>query len=129
MLKRNKTTVDNLNLLEKVCRNNTREKKIQQVLKKEDGLLQEQDGITYMKERIYILNNKRLKEKILWENYDLADVGHLGQQMMMELLKWNYQWPELKEDVKKYMQGCVKYQQNKVQHQKKPGELHPLEIS
>ena len=69
-----------------------------------------------MKERIYIPNNKRLKEKILWENYDLADVGHLGQHMMMELLKWNYWWPELKEDVKKYMQGCVKCQQNKVQH-------------
>jgi len=47
---------------------------------------------------------------------------------MMELLKWNYWWPGLKEDVKKYVQGCVKYQQNKVQHQKKLGELYPLEI-
>ena len=26
------------------------------------------------------------------------------------------------------MQECFKYQQNKVQHQKKSGELHPLEI-
>jgi len=43
-----------------------------------------------MKGRIYILNNKRLKEKILWENHDLVDVGHLGQQRMMELLKQNY---------------------------------------
>jgi len=113
MLKRNKTTVDNLNLLEEVCRNNTRKKKIQQVLKKEDGLLWEQDEIAYMEERIYIPN---LKKKILWENYNLADVGHLGQQRMIELLKRNYWWPELKEDVKKYMQGCVKFQQNKVQH-------------
>ena len=35
---------------------------------------------------------------------------------------------ELKEDVKRYVQRCFKYQQNKVQHQKKAGELHPLEI-
>jgi len=48
---------------------------------------------------------------------------------MLELLKWNYWWPGLKEDVKKYMQGCFKCQQNKVQHQKKSEELHPLEIS
>jgi len=47
---------------------------------------------------------------------------------MIELLKWNYWWPGLKEDVKKYMQGCFKYQQNKVQHQKKLGELHLLKI-
>ncbi len=47
---------------------------------------------------------------------------------MMELLKRTYWWPGLKEDVKKYVQGCFKYQQNKVQHQKKAGELHPLEI-
>jgi len=37
-------------------------------------------------------------------------------------------WPGMKEDVKKYIQGCFKCQQNKVQHQKKAGELHPLEI-
>ena len=47
---------------------------------------------------------------------------------MMELLKRNYWWPRLKEDVKKYIQGCFKCQQNKVQHQKKSGELDLLEI-
>jgi len=47
---------------------------------------------------------------------------------MLELIKRNYWWPKIKEDVKKYVQGCFKCQQNKVQHQKKTGELHPLEI-
>ena len=42
---------------------------------------------------------------------------------MLELIKQNYWWPEIKEDVKKYIQECFKYQ-----HQKKVGELHPLEI-
>ena len=56
------------------------------------------------------------------------DIGHSGQQMMLELIKWNYWWPGIKEDIKKYVQGCIKYQQNKVQHQKKVGELHPLDI-
>jgi len=81
-----------------------------------------------MEGRIYVPNNKRLKEKILWENHDVVDVGHLGQQRMMELLKQNYWWLGLKEDVKRYIQRCFKCQQNKVQHQKKLGELHPLEI-
>ena len=37
-LKKNQIIVDNLNILKKIHRNNTREKKIQQALKKEDGL-------------------------------------------------------------------------------------------
>jgi len=78
MLKRNQTKENNLDLLEEICRNNTKEKEIQQVLKKEDGLLWEQDRIAYIKGRIYIPNNNRLKEKILWENHDLVDVGYLG---------------------------------------------------
>ena len=47
---------------------------------------------------------------------------------MLELIKQNYQWPGIKEDVKKYVQVCIKCQQDKVQYQKKPGELHLLEI-
>ena len=47
---------------------------------------------------------------------------------MIELIKRNYWWPGVKEDVKKYVQGYTKYQQNKVQHQKNAGEFHPLEI-
>ena len=47
MLKRNKMT-NNLDLLEEIRRNNTREQKVQQALKKEDGLAQEQDGIAYI---------------------------------------------------------------------------------
>ncbi len=47
---------------------------------------------------------------------------------MLELLKRNYWCPGLKEDIRKYVQEYFKYQQNKVQHQKKPGELYPLEI-
>jgi len=62
-----------------------------------------------MEGRIYILNNKKLK-KILQENHNSVDVGHPGQQRMMELLKHNYWWPGLKEDVRKYMQSCFKCQ-------------------
>jgi len=58
----------------------------------------------------------------------MVDVRYPRQQRMMELLKQNYWWPGLKKDVKKYVQGCFKCQQNKIQHQKKLGELHPLEI-
>jgi len=47
---------------------------------------------------------------------------------MIKLIKINYWWPGIKEDIKKFVQGYTKYQQNKVQYQKKARELHLLEI-
>ena len=98
------------------------------MLEKNNGLLWEEDGIVYMEGRIYVPNSKKLKEKILQKNHDSVDVEYPRQQRMLELIKQNYWWLGLKEDIKKYIQGCFKCQQNKVQHQKKSGELHPLEI-
>jgi len=46
-----------------------------QALEKDDGLSWEQDRIVYMEGRIYILNNKKLKKKILQENHNLSRCG------------------------------------------------------
>ena len=123
-----KMTTDECDVLKKIQKNNTREKEVVQALEKQDGLTWKEDGVVYMEERIYIPNNKKIREKILQDNHDSVDMGHPGQYRMLELLKRTYWWPELKEDVKRYIQRCFKCQQNKVQHQRKTGELHPLEI-
>ena len=127
MMKGNKTREED-NILKKIRKNATREKEVIQALKKEDSLTWEEDEVIYMEGRIYVPNNKKIREEILKENHDLVDVGHPGQHRMLELLKRTYWWPGLKEDVKRYVQGCFKCQQNKGQHQRKTGELHLLEI-
>jgi len=43
-----------------------------------------------MKGRIYVPNNKNLREEILKEHHDPADIGYLGQHRMLELLKRIY---------------------------------------
>ena len=115
MLKR-MTTTNKQEILEEIRRNGTKEWEVIQVLEKDNRLLWEEDKIVYMERRMYIPNNKKLKEKILQENHNSVDVEYLRQQRMLELIKQNYWWPGLKEDIKKYIQGCLKCQQNKVQH-------------
>ena len=127
MIKRETTREEN-NILKEIRRNTTREKEVVQALKKENGLTWKEDEVVYIEGRIYVPNNKKIKEEILKENHDLMDVEHLGQHRMLKLLKRTYWWPGLKEDVKRYVQEYFKCQQNKVQHQRKAGELHPLEI-
>ena len=96
--------------MEEIRKNKTKEQEVCKELEKEDGQSFEEDGIVYVDGRIYILNNQKIRERILQENHEPVNIGHLGQQMMMKLIKQNYWWPEIKTDVKKYIQGCFKCQ-------------------
>ena len=127
MIKR-KTTAEESKTLKEIMRNMIREREVVQVLGKKDGLFWEEDGIIYINGRIYVPNNRKTRENILKENHNSVDIGHPGQHRMMELIKRTYWQLGLKEDVKNYIQGCFKCQQNKVQHQKKAEKLHPLDI-
>jgi len=98
-----KMKMEENNRLKEIKRNTTREKEIIQALKKEDGLTWEEDRVVYMERRIYIPNNKKIKEEILKENHDLADMGHPGQYRMLEVIKRTYWWPGLNNDMKKYV--------------------------
>ena len=120
--------VEKITLLEEIWWNGMKEQEVIKKLEKENSQSWKEDRIVYVDRRIYMLNNQKLKKKILQENHDLVDIGYPGQQQMMELIKRNYWWPGIKNNVKNYIQGCFKCQQNKVQHMKKAGELHPLKI-
>ena len=89
MIKR-KTTVEENNILKEIRRNSTREKEVVQALKKEDGLTWKEDRVVYMEEKVYVLNNRKIKEEILKENHKSVDVEHPGQHRMLELLKRTY---------------------------------------
>ena len=89
MIKR-KTTRKESDILKEIRRNATKKKEVVQALKKENSLTWKEDGVVYMEGRIYVPNNKKIKEKILKKNHDLVDVGHPGQHRMLELLKRTY---------------------------------------
>ena len=77
-----------------------------------------------MEEKIYVPNNWKIWEQIPQENHKPVDIEHPEQQRMLKLIKRNYWWPGIWNNIKKNIQKC---QQNKVQHMKKAGELHSLE--
>ena len=102
MIQKNQV-VEETTLLKEIWWNSTKEQEVIKKFEKEDGQSQKENGIIFVDRRIYIPNNHRIRERILQENYEPADIGHLGQQCMMELVKRNYWWPEIKNDVKKYI--------------------------
>ena len=70
------------NIVKRIQKNNTREKEIIQALEKNDGMAWEKDEVVYMEGRIYVPNNKELKEESLKEHHGPADIGHPGQHRM-----------------------------------------------
>jgi len=60
-----KTTAEECDVIKEIQRNSTREKEVVQALEKQDRLTWEEDGVVYMEGRIYIPNNKRIREEIL----------------------------------------------------------------
>ena len=85
-----KTIAEECDILREIWKNNTREKEVIQALEKQDGLTWEEDGVVYIEGRIYVPNNKKIREEILKENHDSVDMGHPGQHRMLELLKKTY---------------------------------------
>jgi len=57
---RRMATIDNLEIMKEIKRNNTKEQEVVQPLEKNDGLSWKEDRIVYMEGRIYIPNNKRI---------------------------------------------------------------------
>ena len=72
-------------------------------LAKKDGQSWEKDGIVYIDEKIYMPNNQKIKKKILQENHKQIDIEYSGQHQMMKLIKRNYWWPEIKNNMKNYI--------------------------
>ena len=65
-------------ILKEIKRIETKEKEVIQALERNDGTTWEEDKLVYMEGRIYVPNNKKVKEEILRKNHDLVDVGHPG---------------------------------------------------
>ena len=103
-MKENKTREES-KILKEIRRNTTRENEVVQALKRNDSLTWEEDRVVYMEGRVYVPNNKKIKEEILKESHDLVYVGYPGQHRMLELLKKNYWWPGLKGGCQKICTG------------------------
>ena len=71
--------VEETTILKEIRKNRTKEQEVCKELEKEDGQLFEEDGIIYVDRRIYVLNNQKIRERILQENYELVDIRYPGQ--------------------------------------------------
>jgi len=74
------------------------------------------DRLIAMGRRIYLPEDKILKDKVLREAHESRFTTHPGSTKMYRDLKKNYWWPNMKREIAEFVSNCGICQQVKIEH-------------
>ncbi|GJP70002.1 hypothetical protein CLOP_g992 [Closterium sp. NIES-67] len=77
--------------------------------------------------RIWVPGYDILRTLLIQESHDNPTSGHFGVDKTMKTLQRNYYWPNMADDVRKYVSSCTACQIMKSSHQQAAGLLQPLD--
>jgi hypothetical protein len=87
------------------------------------------NGVLFFRGKIYVPDVPDLRRRIVNLCHDSRIAGHAGQWKTLELVSWNYWWPQLSRYIGKYVSTCNMCMRTKSRRQLPIGELHPLPIT
>ena len=73
-----------------------------------------------------ITGGRQDKRKIIQAYHNLLAYGHPGINQTKDLVAKYYWWPQLTQDIQKYVKGCAQCQQNKVNTHPQKAPLNPI---
>jgi hypothetical protein len=86
------------------------------------------DGLVYYKSRIVVPDDTHLKTKILLEFHSSPIGGHAGIARTLARISAQFFWPQMKQEIKDFVQQCLICQQAKHDTRAPAGLLQPLPI-
>jgi len=114
--------VDGIDLLEEVKKLKVKDNEIIKAVEEmkkagikmlRDEEWREENGVMYKKGKVYMPKNKKLRAEIIRLHHDTLIGGHGRQWKTVEMVTRNFWWPGITKKVKRYVEGCNAYQQNK----------------
>ncbi|GJP86532.1 hypothetical protein CLOP_g16546, partial [Closterium sp. NIES-67] len=81
----------------------------------------------YDTSRIWVPGYDLLRTLLIQESHDNRTSGHFGVDKTIKTLQRNYYWPNMADDVRKYVSSCTACQIMKSSHQRAAGLLQPLD--
>jgi hypothetical protein len=67
---------------------------------------EEQDGLVYFKDRVYIPKDSDLRRRVVQLCHDAPSAGHPGRHGTLELVSRLYWWPGMTRFINQYVSGC-----------------------
>jgi hypothetical protein len=95
---------------------------------RKEGVLGLEDGCVYRKGMLWIPNNKNLIRQVLESEHNTKVAGHMGQDKTIELIRRNFWWPKMDEEIKDFVRSCLQCQKNKAARHQPYGLLTPIEL-
>ena len=91
-------------------------------------MIEKMDGCVYRKGMLWIPNDKNLIRQILESEHDTKVAGHMGQDKTIELIRCNFWWPRMNEQIADFVRSCLQCQKNKAARHQPYGLLTPMEL-
>ena len=85
-------------------------------------------GFLLYEDRIFVPNIGDLRTRVLKERHDHPLAGHPGQTKTLELLRRDYAWPKMRNDVEGFVKSCVVCGRAKARRHQPYGVLQQLPI-
>jgi hypothetical protein len=82
------------------------------------AMWEEDDGFVYYKGRLYVPNDRKLRQDVVKSCHDAILVGHPGKNGTTELVSRYYWWPCMAGFISSYVEGCDRCQRYRK-------DLHP----
>jgi hypothetical protein len=86
------------------------------------------DGLLYNSDRLYIPPVPELRTTVMHAMHDCNVSGHLDMDKTEELTSRSFFWPDLQQDVRRYVRSCDQCQRNKASNRRPGGLLQPIPI-
>jgi len=78
------------------------------------GLCQWKDGLLWYQGKIWIPKDEGIRTTLIAKHHDPPQAGHGGTAKTTELISRRYDWPKIREDIKRFIKNCDKCQRTKV---------------
>lgn len=86
------------------------------------------DGLIFYKNRIFLVPESKLKERVISALHDASFAGHPGFYKTYRIVREKFSWKGLKDDLMKHVRECSTCQKNKSENTLSAGLLQPLPI-
>ena len=85
-------------------------------------------GLILFSDKVYIPKEKSLRLELFHEHHDSLTAGHFGIEKTYEAISRNYYFPEMRQEITKFIKTCPTCARAKAQRHKPFGKLQPLQV-